>query len=261
MENATKALLMAAGVLLVMMIIAVLLFAWNTFSNYYTSQDELVEIDNLAKFNEQFTQYDRDNVMGYELISLANKVADYNFRYSKSDGSKNNEGYSPITLTINYKNKAKNFAYTTENKLFTGKYSESVTQSDVNNGISNILNEMANIESLYGSADVASKIAKNINILYLEEASLNYYNKKKLTDNELKALKELIVQNYNALVKNEHKVSKYEDIPNDIKSDKVYQYYEYYQFKRGKFNCSALNFDNITGRVSQIVFEFTGDIE
>ena len=73
MENASKALLMAGGILLVMLIIALLIFSWSKFTEFYSNDDELTEIDNISKFNLQFTNYENRDVYGYELISLANK--------------------------------------------------------------------------------------------------------------------------------------------------------------------------------------------
>ena len=53
MDNASKALIMAGGMLLAMLILALLMYAWSLFSEYQTSQDDLEEIENTAKFNEQ----------------------------------------------------------------------------------------------------------------------------------------------------------------------------------------------------------------
>ena len=46
MENASKALLIAAGILLVMLIIGLIIFSWSKFSDFYKSNDELEEIEN-----------------------------------------------------------------------------------------------------------------------------------------------------------------------------------------------------------------------
>ena len=107
MENASKALLMAGGVLLAMMVIAFALFAWGKFGEFYDSKDELKDVEDVAKFNEQFTAYQRNDVHGYELISLANKVADYNFRFSNytaadaaDRNAQNDQKYNPITMII-----------------------------------------------------------------------------------------------------------------------------------------------------------------
>ena len=100
MENASKALIMAGGMLLAILIVSLLVYAWSLFSKYQSSQDDLVNIEDTAKFNEQFTNYQRDNVKGYDILSLANKVTDYNYRKSESDRT-NDENYVPITIVIN----------------------------------------------------------------------------------------------------------------------------------------------------------------
>lgn len=100
MENASKALIMAGGMLLAILIVSLLVYAWSLFSKYQSSQDDLTDIEDTAKFNEQFTNYQRDNVKGYDILSLANKVTDYNYRKSESDRT-NDENYVPITIVIN----------------------------------------------------------------------------------------------------------------------------------------------------------------
>ena len=64
MENASKALLISAGILIVMLVVTLLIFGWRSYSDYFLKKQELENIDNLAKFNEQFESYERDDVMG-----------------------------------------------------------------------------------------------------------------------------------------------------------------------------------------------------
>ena len=141
MENATKALMMAGGVILVMLLVSLFIYAWGTFSEYYASQQELSEISGTTEFNQQFTNYDRDDVSGYELISLANRIADYNQRYSTT--GTNDENYVPVTLTINF-NTTSGLSYDGTMRLFT---STSYTQSDTSNQIQNILNTVISFEN------------------------------------------------------------------------------------------------------------------
>ena len=119
MENASKALLMAGGILLVMLIIALLIFSWSKFTEFYSNDDELTEIDNISKFNLQFTNYENRDVYGYELISLANKVADYNMRYSNAEGAQNDEKYKKITMNVDLKSQKQAFCKHSTNTLFT----------------------------------------------------------------------------------------------------------------------------------------------
>ena len=78
MENASKALLIAGGVLITLLVVGALLLMINNMSDYQKSNSQLVAVSQLSDFNEQFTQYVRDDLKGIELISLANKVMDYN---------------------------------------------------------------------------------------------------------------------------------------------------------------------------------------
>lgn len=41
----------------------------------------------------------------------------------------------------------------------------------------------------------------------------------------------------------------------------IYKYYEYTQFKKAKFKCTKLQYSETTGKVNEIVFLCTGEIE
>ena len=51
------------------------------------------------------------------------------------------------------------------------------------------------------------------------------------------------------------------DIGNN--GEKIYAYYEYYQFKRMKFKCenAKIAYDDASGRISYMEFTTTGEIE
>ena len=87
-------LIMAGGMLLAILIISLLIYAWSLFSKYQASQDSLSEIEDVSKFNEQFANYERDGIQGYEILSLVNKVIDYNYRKSNAGDAKNDEKYT-----------------------------------------------------------------------------------------------------------------------------------------------------------------------
>lgn len=272
MENASKALLMAAGVLLVMLIIALIMFGMRTVSNYYKAQDEIAFNENVAKFNAQFEVYNRDNVSGYELVSLANNVADYNTRYSNAEGARNDEGYKPIDITITFKNDYdRNSLSYDENpaKLFTSNIMS--TNANTNNtsrtkNFIQVLNEANGIEAMYGdSNDGATKVAKNLGNIEKTRAADNYYGKSfnTLTTLEKKALEERCVKNFN--IASGESATTYAEVETYIGSnqgEKMKKYWEYYQFKRGIFKAKGIQYDNeASGRVISLSFEFTGKIE
>ncbi len=90
MENASKALLMAGGILIAMLIIVALIFAFNSIGNFYSNVDRVDLDEEIVKFNLQFEAYNRDDVKGIELRTLMNKINDYNNKY-------NQDGYSIST--------------------------------------------------------------------------------------------------------------------------------------------------------------------
>ena len=95
---------MAGGMLLAILIISLLIYAWNMFSKYQASGDSLSEIQDTSKFNAQFTSYDRNDVKGYEIISLMNKVVDYNERKSENSKRGNDDKYPYIYMSFTFEN-------------------------------------------------------------------------------------------------------------------------------------------------------------
>ena len=136
MENASKALLMAGGMILAILILTLLIYAWNLFSDYQSSGEKLANIENTSKFNQQFTNYDRNDVEGYELISLVNQIVDYNERKTTDTEKGNDNQATPIEITIDMAGKAEKFAFEEGNpKLIKNtKYTDNDENSKVRSG-------------------------------------------------------------------------------------------------------------------------------
>ena len=96
MENASKALLIAAGVLLGLMILSLAVFLFMNFGGTSAQIHDSVEQDQINNFNSQFTQYEgKTDVTIYEAVSLANLATQNNQEYeltkrnSVTDGKDN----------------------------------------------------------------------------------------------------------------------------------------------------------------------------
>lgn len=273
MENASKALLIAAGVLITMLIVMLLLFFKGKISEFYNEQDKIDDIENVAQFNKQFTNYERKKVYGYELISLANMVEDYNTRHS-ADGQ-NDENYNPITLIISFAgsgNDVKNkIWYDSEGNLNShlfqdGKeYKQSKTIHEI---VTEIIDKGVQIEKLYGDAQVASKLAKSIDALIVNDKDTYEIQKivREQGVDENKAeemLKTKSVEDYKRIINNNSNIT-YSEIENILlrggyNGISIKKYYEYYQFKRSVFECTEVKYDNKeggTGRVESMTFKF-----
>lgn len=259
MENASKALIMAAGVLLTMLVIGLLIFAWGKFSEYGTEQDKLSEIDDVTEFNLQFTNYDRDDVKGYELISLANQVADYNFRFSNDAQAKNDEKYSPIAMYIdlNHQNDKLQYRNNTSGQVLFAQ--DTYEQSSTKNQIEQIITTALGIEKVYGNTDAATQIAKSIDSLILSDEQIEYNaNYRDMTEEQSK---KVALDKFNSLTDG----VQYDDYDTMkvalMGTGNIMKYYEFYQFKRATFKCTDITYNATSGRVETIKFVFTGEIE
>lgn len=96
MENATKALEMAASVLIGMLIIGMLVFGYTQISDLKQTEENAKQLEQSNNFNQQFEVYDKEGVYGSELLSLANRVV---------DNSTNTQeyGHTDIKLEIKFK--------------------------------------------------------------------------------------------------------------------------------------------------------------
>ena len=74
MENATRALTMAGGILIALMILGALFLMFNNLSSYQNQNDTSTKSTQIAEFNNQFEPYNKDDLTLMELHSVYNKV-------------------------------------------------------------------------------------------------------------------------------------------------------------------------------------------
>ena len=84
MENASKALLMAAGVLMALIVIGAFLLMLNGLSDYQNKSEVSKEQQQLTAFNNQFYTYDRADLRGTDMLSLMNRLIVYNYSLTAS---------------------------------------------------------------------------------------------------------------------------------------------------------------------------------
>lgn len=164
MENASKALIMAGEILIGLLVLGALLLMFNELSAYRRSETEVTSDEQLAKFNSQFTQYLRNDLKGVDLISLVNRVVDYNRRTS---------GYGEI----DYTNKISVDIQLTND--FKSRYGSDLTKFEIktykitpngSNEFYEICNEFIKYEEKY-SLDVLVTMVSNIEGLRSQSVS------------------------------------------------------------------------------------------
>lgn len=81
MENASKALMIAGGVLIALMIITLLVYMFTSMSDVFKSEDEIKRIEELEAYNKEYESYNRKLLRGADIISLMNKAISSNKKY------------------------------------------------------------------------------------------------------------------------------------------------------------------------------------
>ncbi len=86
MENASKALIMAGGIFIAILIITLLVFFYNNIVTVQNADEQAEIIEQSTEFNKQYDVYNRNNLYGSEILSLANKMEDYNRKEAVEKG-------------------------------------------------------------------------------------------------------------------------------------------------------------------------------
>ena len=74
MENVSKALIIAAGVLIAIIVLSLFLAMYSRMSSISKTQEEVLKQSQLQEFNEQYEAYNRQVMYGVDVITLSNKV-------------------------------------------------------------------------------------------------------------------------------------------------------------------------------------------
>ena len=106
MENAARALEIAAGVLLGVMLFALVAFLFNSIRSSPIQEGELLTAEQLAKFNMEYEVYNKQAMYGVDVISCLNKVISYDKKYIDEDAFLAGKGYGSeyvidVEVTIN----------------------------------------------------------------------------------------------------------------------------------------------------------------
>ena len=218
MENASRALLMAGGIFIALMIIGALLLMFNQIGDYEKAQSTGEKVSQVADFNKEFLKYTYDDIKGYELISLINKAIDFNGK----SGIGNSVDYDKkITIKVKLgKSFAKDHGVNGKLALFEiDEYSIPSSSSS-----KNFLNDIAYFSGL----------EKKYTLGVMSKLSANYDSIK--TYEDMKSKNKSDVE-----IKNSGGKSIEEITGKDIKIDleDIEKYREYSEFKSSTFKSNA----------------------
>ena len=194
MENAAKALLIAGGILLGIIVLSLFMLMLNSLTDYQLAQTQVERNQDVIAFNNQYSGYLRDGISGSDVISLINKVIFYN-RTRSSTGEDENYTYEPITLKINFNGNNKELAMDGENnKLFKEDLSFEDTEklnSKISDELDNGLDELDEILNYVIMPDPPAMESG-------DSAFPSQYNNRKLNLHYTEQILQGLLDNYNS---------------------------------------------------------------
>ena len=286
MENASKALLMAGGVLMAILVISMLVLMFSNLTNVFSEENQANREAQIVKFNMEYESYNREGVRGTEILSLLAKVHDYNEYQSDYEGT--NAGYSPITVNIDMSTQGNNLKYddTDELKISTNYVQGKLNTQNAYDSIKNIKeNAKESLEQIGGSrreekdgeAELSDSDLETLTAsLDLIQRTTTTVTKNEFAIMEIKEIQktlslmqrifnpdDLKYNNENLIMTSENKneviiaLNNFLKINNTNIQKYAKQYYQYQQFKKSYFDCEGVTYDENTGRVKQLDFKYT----
>ena len=85
MESASKAFIMAFGMVVAVMIMSLIVFVFSKISNLPNEKDFELMTQQVAAFNNEYTAYDKKIMYGVDIISVLNKALSNNEKYVREN--------------------------------------------------------------------------------------------------------------------------------------------------------------------------------
>lgn len=172
MENASKALVMAGEILIALLVVGALMLMINQVSYYQKSESTSEKAQQQAEFNKEYVQFTYGDVKGYELISLVNKVINYNSKEAVG----NSVDYS-LKITVNIDmvgTTGTSFAQKYGINGNTALFKKIYTISDGNTNFYDDISKYRELENTY-SLSIMSKLSANYDKLKAVEGKNDEY--------------------------------------------------------------------------------------
>ncbi len=127
MENASKALLMAAGVLIGILILSLAVFLFANFGAASAEAHKQNEENQIQQFNVQFTAYQgRTDITIHDIVTVANLAKSTNQSFGLTEQTENN-----YYITVSAKTKSGNKKSKMEN--YSSQQLDDLVKSDLDN--------------------------------------------------------------------------------------------------------------------------------
>lgn len=282
MENGVKALEIAAGVLLGVILLALIVYFFSSLGSFPEQQENNMSVEQLAAFNMEYEVYNKTRMYGVDVISCLNKAKDNNDKYIAVDKEKFGfltEGRHPpeyvINVFVNFKNNPAGGAVLEESvevKSLDSNGVERRKSDPTSTSYHDAFNGLVDFSEISGDTISVSptRIEENQNMItttqnvglgekYVNKNGKLYYpllnvddeNKPKYEETVLLSLLEFASKNMRIYVKNN--TDNAEELTTNWSS--VTWTTALYSLKQKQFRCDEIKYNKKTGRVSEIYFE------
>lgn len=276
MENSAKAIIIAGGMFILIMVITLLVIFGRSLSSYMQDQHDKEMVKQITEFNNKFANYQGTELRGNELISVLNRVIDYNALEAGE------YGYDPVLVEIdlvdrNALDSVIKFNSTDENFLFKKNASKIKNSKDSDDELKTISQKGTTILSKYSDKEKypdnyiprltdtkLQKLSAEISNIAQEKDNSSWLNKydeenRKTVYNSTRAKKLTNILGYTvSAVGTEICKINVDGIEKDIipaVKKATCEYYQYTQFKRIMFKCTSIEYSQDTGRINKMSFE------
>lgn len=277
MENSAKAIIIAGGMFILIMVITLLVIFGRSLSSYMQGQHDKEMVKQITEFNNKFANYQGTELRGNELISVLNRVIDYNALEAGE------YGYDPVLVEIDLVDRnaldsvIKFNTSSTEEKNFLDECFQNKNKpiiknsKDKDDNLKTISQKGTTILSKYSQDDAnyiprltdtkLQKLSAEIsNIAQKQDNSswLDGYDRKEVY-NSTRAKKLTNILGYQVSAEGTEKCKiNVDGIEKDIipaVKKATCEYYQYTQFKRIMFKCTLIEYSQDTGRINKMSFE------
>ena len=276
MENSAKAIIIAGGMFILIMVITLLVVFGRSLSSYMQGQHDKEMVKQITEFNNKFANYQGTELRGNELISALNRVIDYNALEAGE------YGYDPVLVEIdlvdrNALDSVIKFNSKDENFLFKKNVSKIKNSKDSDDELKTISQKGTTILSKYSDKEKypdnyiprltdtkLQKLSAEISNIAQEKDNSSWLNKydeenRKTVYNSTRAKKLTNILGYQVSAEGTEKCKiNVDGIEKDIipaVKKATCEYYQYTQFKRIMFKCTSIEYSQDTGRINKMSFE------
>ena len=256
---------------ILIMVITLLVVFGRSLSSYMQGQHDKEIVKQVTEFNNKFANYQGTELRGNELISVLNRVIDYNALEAGE------YGYDPVLVEIdlvdrNALDSVIKFNSKDENFLFKKNVSKIKNSKDSDDELKTISQKGTTILSKYSdkekypdnyiprltdtklqklSAEISNIAQEKDNSSWLD----GYDGDRIAVYNRTRAKKLTSILGYEVSAEGKIKVDGIEkDIIPAVKNATC-EYYQYTQFKRIMFKCTSIEYSQDTGRINKMSFE------